>query len=605
MRGIYLIIILISTVIASDIGSDKQWIKLDESTHNRIRPMKITFYLVLKQDKNGINKLEHLLLDHISNINSYKYGQYLSIDKINQLISKSEKEFNPVWIWLNNYNIRNCQFNRDSIKCSDYIYKIEDLFNIKMHLYHNTITNTLRFRAEESYKIPFDLLDLIDFVDGISNPLPESTVGRINIQTIPKDVSSKNNVDTGMFALEVMQRLYNMHDTYTDRDVSIGAIEYGLNGFSNKHLLRSELANGVESNLITEDHIVGENFFDPDMESELDVQVMFWGAPNATLWYEDYNGWIYGWANDFFNRKEVPEVVSISYGLNEVDQCSSSTCNNITSKQYVNRCNVELMKIALRGITIVVAAGDSGSPSESNSNCTSELGPNGWNHINPIFPGSSPWVLSVGSTYIVAGNQDFKYETPICTQYINHNLVCANGTSEIGVYFNKTKWTTGGGFSLWGRMPSWQEGNVITYMDQVNKLPDPKYYNRNGRAYPDVSAVGHNCIMNTVLYYNSDWWVYVDGTSCSAPVFAGIITQLNYLRKQNGKPILGLFTPLLYKMHTEHPDIFNDIKEGVTYCTQNKCCNKEFGFEASKGWDPVSGLGTPNVGKMKEYLINH
>jgi len=57
-------------------------------------------------------------------------------------------------------------------------------------------------------------------------------------------------------------------------------------------------------------------------------------------------------------------------------------------------------------------------------------------------------------------------------------------------------------------------------------------------------------------------------------------------------------------MFNDQPDIFNDITEGITYCTQNKCCTKEFGFMATKGWDPVSVLGTPNVDKMRNYLKN-
>jgi tripeptidyl-peptidase-1 len=27
------------------------------------------------------------------------------------------------------------------------------------------------------------------------------------------------------------------------------------------------------------------------------------------------------------------------------------------------------------------------------------------------------------------------------------------------------------------------------------------------------------------------------------------------------------------------------------------------GFQASKGWDPVTGLGTPNYPKMLEYFL--
>ena len=55
-------------------------------------------------------------------------------------------------------------------------------------------------------------------------------------------------------------------------------------------------------------------------------------------------------------------------------------------------------------------------------------------------------------------------------------------------------------------------------------------------------------------------------------------------------------------------DVFNDITNGYNWCTEDMCCplnkNKvsDYGFVASKGWDPVSGLGTPNVAKMLAWL---
>ena len=37
------------------------------------------------------------------------------------------------------------------------------------------------------------------------------------------------------------------------------------------------------------------------------------------------------------------------------------------------------------------------------------------------------------------------------------------------------------------------------------------------------------------------------------------------------------------------------------------CCDNatEFGFKASKGYDPVTGLGTLNIGNILEFLNNY
>ena len=100
----------------------------------------------------------------------------------------------------------------------------------------------------------------------------------------------------------------------------------------------------------------------------------------------------------------------------------------------------------------------------------------------------------------------------------------------------------------------------------------------------------------------------MDGTSCSSPLFAAIVSLLNDYQVSRGKPKLGFINPVLYKMAEDNPNIFHDIKEGNNFCTEYFCCpirkdgSSDFGYLASNGWDPVTGLGTPNVGLMKEWL---
>ena len=116
-----------------------------------------------------------------------------------------------------------------------------------------------------------------------------------------------------------------------------------------------------------------------------------------------------------------------------------------------------------------------------------------------------------------------------------------------------------------------------------------------------MSAFGHNCIINVA----SKDWGNVDGTSCSTPVFAGVISNLNGYQKSRGKPVLGFVNPLLYKMYGENSNTFNDVLVGNSSCTEAMCCGQDFGFLATNGWDLVSGLGTPNVEEMKKYLSSH
>lgn len=85
----------------------------------------------------------------------------------------------------------------------------------------------------------------------------------------------------------------------------------------------------------------------------------------------------------------------------------------------------------------------------------------------------------------------------------------------------------------------------------------------------------------------------IHGSSLSAPIVASIINMINDERTQAGKGPVGFINCVLYK----NPDIFNDIQKG-----SNPGCFTD-GFEAVAGWDPVTGLGTPNYPKMLEVFM--
>jgi hypothetical protein len=94
------------------------------------------------------------------------------------------------------------------------------------------------------------------------------------------------------------------------------------------------------------------------------------------------------------------------------------------------------------------------------------------------------------------------------------------------------------------------------------------------------------------------------GTSQSAPVFASLLLYLIDKSLQlSGQP-LGFVNPLLYAMRAADPLTFHDVTTGNNNCTTEVAtggCSLG-GFTAAPGWDPVSGLGTPNIARMLRYL---
>jgi len=235
----------------------------------------------------------------------------------------------------------------------------------------------------------------------------------------------------------------------------------------------------------------------------------------------------------------------------------------------------------------LAASGDQGAPGDDNYSCSSD-------ELSTIFPGASPYVTSVGATMLVLPpipkNITFP---PACSP--SQGNQCSNNTNETVCSFPDALITSGGGFSVYSPVPAWQKAAVNQYFSSGVKLPPQQYWNRTNRGFPDVAANGHN-----YLIYLGGQWNGVDGTSCSTPVFAGMVALLNDWRFNNNKAPLGFITPLLYQAWAADSTIFRDIAYGNNTCTES-CCIPD-GFFAAKGWDPITGLGVPNFTALLNYI---
>lgn len=430
------------------------------------------------------------------------------------------------------------------------------------------------------------------FIDGFQ-PTPNE------IYPKHKPMVRSSGVDGGFVGLESLIKLYNITVPPIAPGQSLVSVEYLNNsGFSNSDLNLSQLNNGLPQNPILKTHIIGNDNQYPDTESQLDVQMESQLSSGADLWYWGGEKWLYTWAVKFFNTTDIPYIASHSWGWAIDQQCTIAGCNGKHADDaYVTRVNIEYLKIAARGVTMVVASGDSGAPGRSDEVCA------GVNRtVVGVFPGSSPYVLSVGATFVESSNNSqkwqWKWKTPLC-----QNNTCSTGTSEAVVNFHNVSWTSGGGFSngTFESQPVWQRKAVKGYLSK--DLPLPTYFNPKGRAYPDISVVGHNC--PTWMDGNLG---SVDGTSCSSPSMASLVALINHHQVTKGKPRMGLIAPILYAMYYDEPTVFNDITKGYNWCTESECCptrsdgGSDYGYLGSAGFDPVTGLGTPNVGRILSWL---
>ncbi len=195
------------------------------------------------------------------------------------------------------------------------------------------------------------------------------------------------------------------------------------------------------------------------------------------------------------------------------------------------------------GVTVCVAAGDNGSTDGVSD---------GSNHVD--FPASSSFALACGGTSLQSASEKIVGETV-------WNDLPSGGA-------------TGGGVSNSFPLPTWQDGFNVP----ASKVKG------GGRGVPDVSGdADPNTGYNILVDGENE---VVGGTSAVAPLWAALVARLN---QKIGKPV-GFLNPSIYVKAVEAAG-FHDITQG-----------NNGAFSAAVGWDPCTGLGTPDGAKFVAAL---
>lgn len=521
------------------------------------------YVMFLKQDPTTTTQLETLLLD-VSDPDSTNYGNYLTREQLNDYLYMDST--NKVTTWLKQNLVTEFEVNGDVILVNDTFANIQRMYDLQMN--------------SEFVVVPESLQPYILHVAGLFN-------NKMNPRKTILSTSQSEVVDNGYTGREVMERLYSFPMDCEADNMTVAAVEFSGGGFSQQDINTAQLYNDVHPNKVA--GVVGNND-GGGTESKLDMQMLAIVGADSHAWYLNYDQsiWIAGMIAKVASMDNPPKVLSISYGWSERAQCQIASCGNLTSEEYVNLANHQFVKLGLLGVTVMVSSGDAGAPGRTAESCTA---------IDPAYPGASPWITSVGATFVVANESahHHNYQTKLCLEF-----GCANGTKQAPTNYNYTMWTTGGGFGVFSSESTqkWQQNVVQEYLNSNVHLPNKTLWNQHGRGFPDVAAIGHMC---PVFMQGSPQGV--DGTSCSSPVFAGMVALWNQQRFEQGKSTLGFLNPLLYKMANSNPNAFTQTEPGNNHCTEYQCCSNDYGFETgSTQWNPVSGLGTPNFDVISGLL---
>ena len=511
--------------------------------------------------RRNVKQMEEIFWQ-VSNPEHDEWGNHMSSKEMAMMISPGSDAVKKVTSWLRRAGIDKMKVgpHKDYIMVHATTTQLEALLHVKFSAYQHKPSGTILSRVVDEIVLPGEVADVVEVIGGVNGfPLngirakPKASLARYpaspQTNVTPALLYSAYNV-TEFPSTPAGQ--YNIQSFFQAQGQYVSQSD--LTTFCNNFLANSGIAN-LSAKCQISKYIGPDPPSAPGLESSLDSQYILSTAHGTETWVysfsnDDFCGDLIRWGADVFEyaaKGNFPHVISMSYGAQSVP--------NYCLGPDVQRLSQDVQKMGTMGISVIIASGDDGS-AESNRQT-------GYNYglLSGAFPAAIPYATSVGSTTFISGN---------------------SGEQESTTVFG-----SGGGFSYDYSTPVYQVEAVRQYFTVQGQLPPRLSYNKTGRGTPDVSALGEGFNV-----YDGGALTSVDGTSCATPTVAGFITLLNNVRLTAGKT-LGFLNVLFY----QHPEVFNDITVG-----NNDVSADGNGWYDAKGWDPSSGLGTPNVGKMIDLV---
>ena len=325
------------------------------------------------------------------------------------------------------------------------------------------------------------------------------------------------------------------------------------------------------------------------LETALDVEWAHSIAPGANILNVTTNPAETLGVQGFPAMMDAEQYIVDNHLASVISQSFASAEEAFASTKSLLNLRHAYISAAANGVTVLGSSGDGGS---ANSKKTPVKNPVTFPFPTVEWPASDPLVTGVGGTYLCTNpftgmGVDNTHPPTECQGQPNREFAWIDA---------------GGGFS-----------HVFAKPDYQNSLPAGSTPIGASRGVPDIAyqASSHT----GVLVYDtapgdaeggvvcpggtpcSAGWYVVGGTSASAPQWAGLVAIADQMAGHG----LGLINPKLYSLASgpNYGDYFYDVTTG-----NNQADPTIPGFNATTGWDPVTGLGTPNAAMLVPALAS-
>ncbi len=431
---------------------------------------------------------------------------------------------------------------RRSVFVSGTAAQFADAFgaSIEHYAYHG---GTYRGRTGD-LTVPVELKELVEGIFGID----DRPAAKPHFQVLDPSSVALAAATSASYTPPRLAKLYDFPADVDGSGQTIAIIELG-GGYRPADLQTYFKGLGLATPSVTAVRVDGAsnaptNANSADGEVMLDIEVaaavapkakiVVYFAPNTTKGFLDA---ITLAVHDTTNK---PSIVSISWGGAE----------NTWTAQALDSYDQAFKGAGALGVTVCVAAGDSGSGDQNPDNGK----PDGLAHAD--FPASSPNVLACGGTKIVVSGDRI--------------------ASEVVWNEDPQRSAGGGGISDHFAVPGYQAAAKIP--------PSVNAGGRRGRGVPDVAGDADPQSGYQVRVDGKN--LVIGGTSAVAPLWAGLVALAN---QKLGKPA-GFLNTALYTSPKVKAAL-RDITSG-----------NNGAYKAGPGWDACTGLGVPDGQKLVAAL---
>ncbi|MER6472243.1 S53 family peptidase [Streptomyces collinus] len=558
----------------------------------------------------------------VSDPSSPLYGKYLSAKKAQARFGATKAQVSAVKSWLKSAGLQITGVTSHYVAVSGDVAAVEKAFGTQMH---NFAKGSKTYRAPaKTASVPAGLRGAVLTVTGLDSAPHKSTH---DDQLPPPDAVFKNS---GPFS-----SYYGSNIASTLPDAYGQKIPYAIKGYTGKQLraaygagtytgkhVRVAITDAYASPTIAFDagkyalkhgdaawqtgqlhQVLPKNYTKTEEcgaagwygEETLDVEAVHAVAPNADV---TYVGAASCYDDDLLDSlskivdKHLADIVSNSWGDIEANQ----TPDLAAAYDQVFQLG------AVQGIGFYFSSGDNGD----------EVAKTGTKQVDT--PANSAWVTAVGGTSLAVGKGDkYQWETGWGTEKATLSADGKSWTNFPGAYTSGA----GGGTSKTVPQPYYQKNVVPKALATANNAA-------GNRVVPDIAAIADpntGFLVGQTQTFPDGTEQYseyrIGGTSLAAPVIAAVQALA---QEAGGGKAIGFANPSIYAQYGKK-GVFHDVTDKPTgtdlavaridfvngfdasggLATSVRSLGKDSSLSAVKGYDDVTGVGSPADGYVQSY----